>query len=65
MEKPPVTEKRIERLREFIDSVTNEFMNARPELKGMYHHLIGLRIQQVQSGELNEREYIDKWMERI
>ena len=65
MEKPPVTEKTIEHLCEFIDATLNEFWSVHPGLKEKWHHLLGSRIHQVQNDGMDEQRYINQWKDKV
>ena len=59
-----LTERTINNLRDFIEATLNEFWNDHSEMRHVWHHLLGLRILQVQNDELNEQEYIEQWKEK-
>lgn len=48
----------IQHLQDFIDVVQLEFFTTHPDVYRDFVHLLGLRIQQLQVGRLDELEYI-------
>lgn len=52
-------------LPEFVQAVQNEFWSKNPEIYRHFCHFLGRRIEQAKQDELNEREYIREWSEKL